>query len=253
MDGSALAEALVIAADEFGVAAGHGIAIERGDCAGVAAGEFFADTLTDFDERIEDKIFKEIPLRTLRVADVLGAHLAGAIENLREVIAKIGFVDHFLDVAKLVGPTAEIGPGDRTFGHGRGACACIHIVRAAAIKETLAAIVVAGLIALALPAALTFTLLIALLLIVGGLLAILTFLALTLLPFALLARLAILLALALLLLALAAFTALASLALLIGILRELAFAIAVAGFAGLFTLLLAGGIPLDGGRVVAFL
>jgi hypothetical protein len=44
-----LAEALVVAAHQFGIASGNRIAIKGRDGAGVAAGEFFGDALANFE------------------------------------------------------------------------------------------------------------------------------------------------------------------------------------------------------------
>ena len=70
------------------------------------------------------------------MADVLRAQGAGAVQNLRELIAQIRRVDHFLHVAQLIGPRAEIAAGDRPFLEVAAgvAAAIVH----AAIKKVLA-------------------------------------------------------------------------------------------------------------------
>jgi hypothetical protein len=146
---------------------------------------------------------------------------------LREIVAQIRFVDHFLNIAQLIGPTAEIRSSNGPFGHPLRAAAPI-IVRPATIEEALAAIIIAGLVALALTPA--FTLLIPWLLIVRSLLAILTLFAL--LVALLLAALTILLSLLL------------TLTLLIRILRRLLLASSIffAGLAILLALLLTAAV-----------
>src|SRR5687767_12147626 len=50
------------------------------------------------------------------MAHVIGAHLPRLIQNLRDAIPQIGFVNHLLDIAQLIGPTAEIRAGDWSLG-----------------------------------------------------------------------------------------------------------------------------------------
>jgi hypothetical protein len=83
--GRALAQALIVAADKFGIFSGNWIAIQGRDLAGVAAGEFFGDALADFHEGADDARLHEGPFRRLAVAFELGTDGARAVEGFRDV------------------------------------------------------------------------------------------------------------------------------------------------------------------------
>src|SRR5205085_3366967 len=112
----------------------------------------------------ENLVLQKIPLRTLRVPHVLRAQRAGAIENLREVVAQIRFVDHFLHIAQLLSPAPKIVAGDWAFFRGGGARADIAVVAPAEAVEKIAQVLeIAGLVPLALAATFTSALLLSLL------------------------------------------------------------------------------------------
>ena len=110
----ALAERLVITLHEVGVFARDGVAVNRGErVLGFAAAQFVGEAVADFEERFQNVLLHQVPLRRLGVALELGARGARAVAGLGDLVPQLRAVHHFLDVAQALGPAGVFVAGER--------------------------------------------------------------------------------------------------------------------------------------------
>jgi hypothetical protein len=117
-----LAVFLVVAADELGVAARDGVAVEGDEgILGGATGEFLADLVADLDEGLEDLEFDLGPVGLGLAAVEINAGASGLVPGVGDLGAEVLRVDELFDVAEAVGPLGEVVAGEGTgFAAGRG-------------------------------------------------------------------------------------------------------------------------------------
>jgi hypothetical protein len=110
-----LAEFLVVAADELGVAARDGVAVEGNEgILGGATGEFLADLVADLDEGLEDLEFDLGPVGLGLAAVEIKAGASGLVPGVGDLGAEVLGIDELLDVAEAVGPLGEVVAGEGT-------------------------------------------------------------------------------------------------------------------------------------------
>ena len=104
----------VVAADELGVAARDGVAVE-GDqgIVGGAPGEFLADLVANLNEGLEDLEFDVGPVGLGLAALVFDADTTGLIAGVGDLGAELRRLDELFDVAEAIGPLCEIVSGER--------------------------------------------------------------------------------------------------------------------------------------------
>ena len=108
------AELLVVASDEFRVAARDRVAVE-GDKRVLAgpAGEFLADLVADLDQRLQHLEFDVGPVGLGLAALGLDADPAGLVAGIGDFGAKVLGIDELFDIAEAIGPLGEVIAGDR--------------------------------------------------------------------------------------------------------------------------------------------
>ena len=137
-----LAEFLVIAADELGVAARDGVAVEGNEgILGGATGEFLADLVADLDEGLEDLEFDLGPVGLGLAAVEIKAGASGLVPGVGDLGAEVLGVDELLDVAEAVRPLGEVVAGK---GAGFAAAWGLGTARAGSGEEGLEGVVDGG-------------------------------------------------------------------------------------------------------------
>ena len=97
------AELLVVSPNQVTKFRRHGIAIDGSEWIFfVQLGNFFTDTLAQFDQRFRDALIDSSCLRSLIVAGEIDSHLAGVIGDTSRVVPEILLLQHFTDPAKSV-------------------------------------------------------------------------------------------------------------------------------------------------------
>ena len=108
------AELLVVASDEFRVAARDRVAVEGHErvLAG-STGEFLADLVADLDQGLQHLEFDVGPVGLRLAALGLDADPAGLVAGVGDLGAKVLGIDELFDIAEPIGPLGEIIAGDR--------------------------------------------------------------------------------------------------------------------------------------------
>src|SRR5262249_18359146 len=108
-----LAQFLIVAAGEVGVAVRDRVAVDGGESvAGLAAGQFIGNAVAHFGEGLHDLQLNDSPVRVLSITFEFLAHDASTLTSSGNVVAQIRLIEHLFDFAQAIGPSGKVFTGD---------------------------------------------------------------------------------------------------------------------------------------------